>query len=389
MEDYYSVLGVSKDASQEELQEAYRKKAKQYHPDISDHDDAEDRFKEVKKAYETLSDESKRQQYDRMGHQTYEQAEKHGATGDGGSGGAGGMGGFGGVGGAGGMGGFGSMEDIFDAFFGGGASRGGKRRGRDLQTSTTIDLEDAYRGTETTVTYRRTAECPECGGSGAASEDAVSTCPECNGSGQQRQVRNTPQGRVMTQSACTRCRGEGRIVEEECSECGGDGKVRKRESVTVEVPPGVKDGQVVRIRGKGQAGEKGGPSGDLHVEVHVRDHPDFERGGDDLLYRHEISFPQAVFGDTAEIPHFDGDLNVDVPPGTQSGDTLRLRGKGMPRLRGRGEGDVHVNLQVVTPDPGELDEDALEALQQFSESTDHDFQPDQGLLDRFKEKVLR
>lgn len=390
MEDYYSVLGVARDASQEEIQDAYREKAKEYHPDISDHDDAEERFKRVKKAYETLSDGSNRRQYDRLGHRNYEQADKHGATGDGGPGGAG-MGGFGGD--FSGVGGFGGMEDVFDAFFGGGMGRGGRgrgvSRGRDLRTSTTIDLEDAYRGTETRVTYIRTTSCPECGGSGAASEDAVSTCPECSGSGQQRRIRNTPQGRVMTQRTCTRCRGEGRVVEESCEECGGEGRVDSRESVEVDIPPGVGDGQVVRIRGKGQAGERGGPSGDLHVEIRVQNRTDLARDGDDLLYEHEITFPRAVFGDTVEVPHFDGALNVEVPPGTRSGDTLRLRGKGMPRLRGHGSGDLHVKVQVVTPDPGELDGDALEALQQFSESTDHDFQPDQGLLDRFREKVLR
>lgn len=383
MQDYYSALGVSRDASQEEIKKAYRKKAKEYHPDISKHDDAEEKFKNVKKAYETLSDESARKQYDRLGHRNFEEAKKRGG-GPGGTGGPGGAGagGFGGFGGGGG-----GFEDIFDMFFGGGG-RKGPRRGRDLQTSATVTLKEAFEGTEKQVTYPRHAACERCDGTGAASDDAIETCGECGGSGAVQQMVNTPQGRMMTRQPCRACQGEGQVVTEPCNRCNGLGKMKERNTVRVTIPPGIRDGQRVRAQGQGEAGERGHPSGDLYVRVNVAPHDRFERRGDELLYVQPVTFPQAVFGDTVRIDTFDGTIDVKVPPGTQSGKKLRLRGKGMPRTSARGRGDMHVTVQVVTPDPSDLDEESVEALQQYAEATGDEVELDEGLLEKLKKRVF-
>lgn len=375
MEDFYSVLGVSRDASQEEVQRAYREKAKEWHPDVSERDGAEERFKRIKKAYEVLSDEEKRRQYDRLGHRDFERAEKHGGADR-----AEGFGGFSGFGTDG-------VGDIFDMFFGGGGSDR-QQRGRDLKTGLKISLEEAFHGTEKEVTYRRRAPCPECDGTGAEEPDSIRTCPECGGSGVERVARNTPQGRFVTQTTCRSCGGEGETVDEPCPKCGGRGRVRERKTVTVDVPPGVRDGQTLTLRNMGEAGEKGAPGGDLHVAVSVEEGDGVRRRGDDLHLVKPITFPQAVFGDEVEVETLDGTLKVEVEPGTQSGEALRLRGKGMPRLRGRGRGDLFVNLQVVTPEPGDLDGDAAEALRAFSEETGNGVEPDEGLLDRVKRRVL-
>jgi len=380
-QDFYEILGVSRDASEDEIQEAYRQKAREYHPDVSDEPDAEEKFKKAKKAKEVLTDEEKRQMYDQMGHDRFEQAEKRGGAG----GAGGGMGGAGGVGGAGGF----DMQDIFDQFFGGGGrgGRGGSRRrqGQDLQTRLRIDLEEAYDGASKQLTVTRPETCDDCDGAGHPPDADSETCPECNGQGQTTRVQQTPMGRVQQTATCRRCEGEGTLYDETCSTCRGDGTVRNEATLEVDVPAGIADGQTLRMEREGAPGENGGPNGDLLIQVTVRDHPDFERDGDDLSYNHAISFPQAVFGDTITVPTLDGEVEVDVPSGTQSGEVFRLEGKGMPRLRRRGNGDLYVQVQVVTPD--ELNSEQKEALEQFAEAGGEEVDVEEGFFEKLKNSL--
>ena len=383
-EDFYDVLGVSRDASEEEIKKAYRKKAAKHHPDVSDDDDAEERFKKIQKAKEVLTDEQKRQQYDQMGHDRFTQADKRGATGGGaGPGGAGGP--FGGAGGAGGAGGF---EDIFNQFFGGGGrGRGGgggnrPRQGRDLKTGLTIDLEEAFHGATKEVTLTRPTECDTCDGAGHPPDADVETCPQCNGRGQVQQVQQTPLGRVQQTSTCPRCEGEGELYSEDCADCGGDGVVREEATLSVEIPAGIRSGQSLRMEREGAPGENGGPKGDLLIEVDVDVGDRFERDGDDLRVNEAISFPQAVFGDTVEVETVDGTVEMDVPAGTQSGETFRLQGKGMPRLRRRGRGDLYVQVAVVVPES--LNDEQREALEAFAEAGGEDIDVGGGFFEKLK-----
>ena len=381
-EDFYDILGVSRDASEEEIQEAYRKKAREYHPDVSDDPNAEEKFKKAKKAKEVLTDEEKRQAYDQMGHERFEQAEKRGGFDGGGAGGRGGRGGdpFGG--------GF-NMEDIFDQFFGGGRRRSRDsnrpRQGQDLKTTLKIDLEAAYEGAEKQVTVRRPESCPDCNGNGHPPDADSQSCPECDGRGQVTQVQQTPMGRVQQTTTCRRCGGEGTLYEETCSTCGGDGVVRNEATLTVEIPAGIQDGQTLRMEREGAPGENGGPNGDLLIDVSIREHPDFEREGDDLRRREPISFPQAVFGDTIEVQTLDGAVELEIPSGTQSGETFRLEGKGMSHLRRRGQGDLYVTVQVYTPE--ELNGEQREALEAFAEASDEDISVEEGFFEKLKNSI--
>ena len=388
-DDFYEILGVSRDASEDEIKQAYRKKASKYHPDVSDDPNAEEKFKKLQKAKEVLTDEEKRQAYDRLGHERFEQAEKHGGF-DGDRGGAGGPfgGGQGPFGGAGqdpfGGAGGGGVGDIFEQIFGGGGGRGGRGRGRgaDLRTSLEIDLEEAYTGVDKQVTVRRPENCDECGGDGHPPGSDSRTCPECNGQGQVRQVTQTPLGRMQQTQTCQRCSGDGRIYEETCDECGGEGQVTRTSTLTVEIPAGIEDGQTLRMENEGAPGETRLRNGDLLIEVSVADHLDFERDGDDLQFRKPISFPQATFGDTVEVPTLDGPVEMEIPAGTQSGETFRLENKGMPRLRGRGQGDLYVQVQVVTPES--LNEEQREALEQFAEAGGEEIEVEKGFFEKIK-----
>jgi len=374
-EDFYDVLGVSQDADEDEIKRAYRKKASEYHPDVSDDPDAEEKFKKVKKAKEVLTDEEKRQAYDRMGHERFEQAEKRGGF-DGGGGGAQGNP-FGGAGGGGGFG------DIFEQFFGGGGGgRNRPRQGQDLRTSLQLDLEEAFEGVEREFTVTRPTRCSDCDGAGHPPDADSETCPNCDGRGQVTQVQQTPFGRMQQTGTCRRCDGEGTLYSETCSTCGGEGMVREESTLSVDIPAGIRDGQTLRMEGEGAPGPNRGPSGDLLIEVSVADHPDFERDGDDLHYQHPISFPQATFGDTVEVPTLDGTVEMDVPGGTQSGETFRLQGKGMPRLRRRGRGDLFVQVQIVTPDS--LNAEQREALEQFAEAGGEEVDVNEGFFERIK-----
>jgi len=375
-EDFYDVLGVSRDADEDEIKRAYRKKASEYHPDVSDDPDAEEKFKKVKKAKEVLTDEEKRQAYDQMGHERFEQAEKRGGFDGGGAGGAGAQGNpFGG----------GGLGDIFDQFFGGGGGRGGgnrPRQGQDLRTSLRLDLAEAFEGVEREFTVTRPTRCSDCDGAGHPPDADERTCPNCNGQGQTTQVQQTPFGRMQQTSTCRQCEGEGTLYSETCSTCGGDGQVREESTLSVDIPAGIRDGQTLRMEREGAPGPNGGPNGDLLIEVSVADHPDFDREGDDLHYQHPISFPQATFGDTVEIPTLDGTVDMDVPAGTQSGETFRLQDKGMPRLRRRGRGDLFVQVQIVTPD--DLNTEQREALERFAEAGGEEVDVNEGFFERIK-----
>ncbi len=382
-EDFYDVLGVSRDADEDEIKRAYRKKAAQYHPDVSDEPDADEKFKKVKKAKEVLMDDQKRSAYDQMGHDRFEQAEKRGGF-DGGPGGAGQGNPFGGMGGNMGGGGF---EDIFNQFFGGGNGQGGSRprQGPNLRTNVTLDLEDVYTGVEKRVTITRPERCPDCDGKGHPPDADVRTCPECNGQGQVTQVQQTPFGRMQQTQTCRRCGGDGQLTDETCSTCGGEGIVRNEATLTVEIPAGIRNGQTLRMEREGAPGENGGPNGDLLIEVQVTEHEDFEREGDDLRYKRAISFPQAVFGDKIEIPTIDGDVTLDIPSGTQSGETFRLGGKGMPRLRRRGNGNLFVQVQVATPQ--DLNKEQKEALKAFAEAGGDEVEIKEGFFEKIKNSL--
>ncbi len=378
-QDFYELLGVGRNASQEEIKQAYRDKATEYHPDVSDDPNAEEKFKQLQKAKEVLTDDEKRQAYDQLGHERFMEAEKRGGFDQGAAGGGAGQrrgDPFGGQG-------FGSVGDIFDEFFGGGGS--GTRGGTDLRTEITIDLADAYHGAQKELTIERPEPCDACNGTGHPPDSSSRTCPECNGSGQVRSVQRTPFGQVQQTRTCPRCDGDGRLYEETCSVCGGSGTVRKEVTLTVDVPAGIQDGQTLRMEGEGAPADDGGVRGDLLIDVTIREHEEFERDGADLQYRKPISFPQAVFGDTIEVPTFDGGVEVEVPAGTQSGETFRLQGKGMPRLRRRGAGDLYVTVQIVTPES--LNDAQREALEAFVEAGGEEIDVEQGFFDRIRNSL--
>lgn len=361
--DYYEVLGVKKDATADEIKKAYRKLAKENHPDLHPGDKAcEERFKEVNEAYEVLSDEEKRKKYDQFGHAAFDPNAGYGAGGFGG-----GFGGFGDFGDLGDI--FGSFGDIF-GFGGGGAQRSNPnapRKGDNIRSSVSISFEEAAFGCEKEITIGRVEQCPDCKGTGCQPGTTPEVCPDCKGTGTVRTTQRTPFGMVQSTGACPKCKGTGKIIHQPCKTCRGMGMIRSQHKVKVTIPAGIDDGQAISQRGKGNAGANGGPAGDLLVSVIVRPHARFERDGNSVLLQQPISFAQAALGAEIEVPTLDGNVKMTVPEGTQPGATFRLRGKGIPYLRGSGRGDQFVTVDVVVPK--NLTGSQKELLRQYAAST--------------------
>lgn len=329
--DYYEVLGVEKSASPEEIKKAYRKLARQYHPDVNKDDpNASEKFKEVSEAYDVLSDQQKRANYDQFGH----------ADPTGGMGGAG----FGDAG----FGDFGGFGDIFDMFFGGSRQRG-PQRGEDLEYELEVDFEEAAFGVEEELQIPRTETCPTCGGDGAKPGTKVEKCSVCNGSGEQQTVVNTPFGRMVNRKVCSACRGRGVQMDHPCTDCHGTGRKRVRRKVKINVPAGVDTGMRLRVPGAGETSPTGGSPGDLYVVIRVRPHDLFERDGTNVYLDVPITFVQAALGDEIDVPTLDGKVQLRIPEGTQTGTSFRLRGKGIVRPNSTHRGDQHVRVYVVTP----------------------------------------
>lgn len=350
--EYYDRLGVSKDASQDEIKRAYRKMSKKYHPDINKEPGAEEKYKEVQEAYETLSDDQKRAAYDQYGPD--------------GANGFGGQGGFGGFDGGAGFGGF---EDIFSSFFGGGATRNpnAPRQGDDLQYRVNLSFEEAIFGAEKEVHYNREATCKTCSGSGAKPGTTPVTCGRCHGQGVINVDTQTPLGMMRRQVTCDVCHGTGQEIKEPCQTCHGTGHEKQSHKVSVKIPAGVETGQQIRLAGQGEAGFNGGPYGDLFVIINVNPSDKFTRDGSTIYYTLNISFVQAALGDTVEVPTVHGNVEMTIPAGTQTGKTFRLKGKGAPRLRGGSQGDQHVTVRIVTPT--KLNDAQKEALLAFAKAS--------------------
>jgi len=374
--DFYEVLGLQKGASDDEIKKAYRKLAKQYHPDLNPGDaEAEARFKEVGEAYEVLSDSDKKARYDQFGHAGVDPNF-----------GAGGYGGYGGGVNV----DFGDIGDIFSSIFGGGFGGGGRRqnpnaprRGSDAGASVILSFEEAAKGCKKQVTVQRIKACPDCGGSGAQKGTSPKSCPQCGGTGREVRQQRTPFGVMNTESACSRCQGRGQIIETPCSTCGGQGRIRQTEHMGINIQAGIDDGQVLNIPGKGNAGVNGGPAGDLQIHISVRPHPLFERQGFDIWYELPITFAQASLGAEVDIPTLDGRITHTIKEGTQPGDVVRVRGKGIPYLNGRGTGDLL--LKIVVEVPKNLTSEQKKLLRAFDESTgDKHYQKRKSFFDKIK-----
>ena len=373
--DYYEVLGVAKGASEDELKKAYRKLAKQNHPDLHPGDaEAEARFKEVNEAYEVLSDKDKRARYDQFGYAGVD--PNFGAGGFGG----GFDGGFD----------FGDLGDIFGSFFGGGFGGGSRRanpnapqRGESIRMGVTITFEEAAFGCEKSVTVDRMEQCGTCHGSGCAEGTQPEVCSECHGTGQVQVRRQTPMGVFATSATCPKCGGKGKIIHSPCKDCGGSGATRQRRTIQASIPAGIDNGQTISIRGQGHAGKNGGPAGDLLITVTVKPHELFRREGTSVLCEAPITFTQAVLGAELEIPTIDGKVKYDLPEGTQSGTTFRLRGKGIPSINGRGRGDQYVTVYIETP--RNLNKEQKEALRKFAETVgENNYEERKKFFKKFK-----
>lgn len=366
--DYYEVLGVEKNASEAEVKKAFRRLARQYHPDVNQGDKtAEEKFKEINEAYEILSDPDKRKRYDQFGHAGNDPNA-----------------GFGGFGGAGDFGGFG---DIFDMFFGGGGRTSqGPQQGSDVRLDIGLSFEEAAFGVEKEVELPRWENCRTCHGSGAKPGTQPARCSKCGGTGQVRVTQKTPLGHFQTIKPCPDCAGTGQIINTPCTDCNGKGKVRRTRKLAIKIPAGVDTGSRIRLAGEGEAGSRGGPNGDLYVYIEVKPHKFFERNGEDLFMEMPVTFIQAALGDEIKVPTLEGSASLKIPEGTQTHTLFRMRGLGISRLRGGGRGDLHVRVVVITPN--KLNEEQKKILQQFGKiSGQENYHPrekekDKGIFER-------
>ena len=335
--DYYEVLGVSKNAPKDQIKDAYRKLAMQYHPDRNKSPEAEEKFKEISEAYAVLSDDQKRQQYDTLGHRGFDQQYTQedifrGADFDTVFGGG--------------------FNDIFRMFFGGGFGGGYDRpsRGQDLAFDMKITLEEAARGSEKEIEIPRTEKCETCNGSGAAPGSQAKTCTRCNGAGRIQNMRRSALGTYVQVTPCPECRGKGRIISTPCRSCSGSGLVRKRRKITVKIPIGIDEGYQLRLRGEGDMTTEGAEPGDLYVGVHILPHEQFVRDESDLHYLLMLNFPQAALGAETTVPTLEGPTAIKIHPGTQAGEVIRIKGRGMPRFRGYGKGDLLIRIGIAVPE---------------------------------------
>ena len=363
---FYEVLGVPRDATKDQIKDAYRKLAMQFHPDRNKAPEAEEKFKEISEAYAVLSDDQKRQQYDTLGKQGFDQryteedifrgADFNDIFKDLGGG----------------------FSDIFRMFFGGGGFGGGGfgervNRGQDLLYDLNITLEEAAGGTEKEIEIPRTERCDVCGGSGAAPGSQPKTCPRCNGAGRIQNMRRSAFGTFVQVTPCPECRGKGRILDSPCRNCRGSGLVKKRRKITVNIPLGIDEGYQLRLRGEGDMAGDGGEPGDLYVLVHIIPHELFVRDGDDLHYVLMLGYPQAALGAEVQVPTLEGTASVKIHPGTQAGEIIRLKGKGMPRFRGYGKGDLLIRVGIAVPEKITAQQRAL--LEQLAKEFGEGVQP--------------
>jgi molecular chaperone DnaJ len=343
--DYYEVLGVGSNASEEEIRKAYRKMARQYHPDVNKEAGAEQKFKEAQEAYEVLSDQQKRAQYDQFGHNDSF------------------SGGF--------TSGFDAQDfgfgDIFDMFFFFFCRRNPNAacQGASLEYRLEVEFENAVFGKDIDITIPRTEECGRCHGSGAKPGTKAETCHNCKGTGQAEIVQNTPFGRIVNRRVCTQCKGQGKVIKSPCTVCVGTGQIKRNKTINVKIPAGINEGAQLRIAGEGEAGINGGPPGDLYISIFVKAHEFFDREGDDLTCVLPITFAQAALGDEVVVPTLEGKAKLKVPQGTQTGTEFRMQGKGVPRLRGFGQGDLRIRVKVIVPK--KLNDEQKEVLRQFNE----------------------
>lgn len=373
--DYYEVLGVDRSASADEIKKAYRKLTRKYHPDANPGDaSAEAKFKEINEAHDVLSDPKKKAQYDQFGF-----------VGDAPPPGAGSFGGdfFGG--------GFGDLGDLFGSFFGGMGGRGrsadpnAPRRGADLEMAMRITLETAYKGAKREIEVPHEENCSACGGTGAEPGTSAEVCPDCHGTGRVERTASTPFGQMVQVVPCARCGGKGKIIKSPCRSCKGTGRVRKNQKIDVTIPRGVDTGTRLRVSGKGEAGVNGGPDGDLFIVLDVASDSRFQRDGADLHMWVDIELPQAVLGASVPVKTLDGDEKLDIPAGTQPGATLRLRNRGMPRLRGGGSGDMHFHVRVHVPK--DLSEKGRSLMRDLAREMNVSVADDTGFLGKIKNKL--
>ncbi len=365
--DYYEVLGVQKGASDDEIKKAFRRKSKEYHPDLHPGDkDAEEKFKEVNEAYQVLSDADKRDKYDRFGH-----AGVDPNFGVGGGFNGGGFGGFD----------FGDIfGDIFGGGFGGGRTRNGPKRGADIRQVIDITFEEAAFGCSKKINVMAQEKCETCGGTGAKKGTPVETCQNCHGTGRVQTRQRTILGYMTTETVCPQCRGDGKIIKEPCRDCRGTGVVRKNKTIEVQIPPGIDNGQTIQLSGKGEAGAKGGPSGDLLITVRVRPHEIFKRDEYDVYIDMPITFAQAALGAKIQVPTLDGAVEFTIPEGTQTGSKFRMKGKGIPYLRSKSRGDEYVTVTVEVP--RNLSARQKEILRSFDE--DRNYKQKKSFYDKMK-----